>query len=96
MTPEEIVARMEEMDAEILLLEPRETFDACLVGVAERFNSVFAVYSRKCVLEAFARDMPDDDPDYPPDLAALEHYSFNVVGGWLGDGTPAFMIDEEE
>lgn len=98
MTPEEVISAANAMnengDYEILLMEPQEQFNPCLVGIVERFNSVFVVYSKKCILESLAAEM-DPDPDYPPDIAALEHYSFNIVGGWVGDGTPAFMLDEE-
>ena len=83
MTPEEVISAANAMnengDYDILLMEPQEQFNPCLVGIVERFNSVFVVYSKKCILE----------------IAALEHYSFNIVGGWVGDGTPAFMLDEE-
>jgi hypothetical protein len=96
MTPEEIIERADERDAEILRMEPREQFDPCLVGIVERFNDTFLVYSKRKVLEALVADMDDSDPDYPADTAALEHYGFNILGGWLGPGTPAFLLDEEE
>lgn len=101
MTPEEVIALAEDSEDEILLLEPRDEYDRCIVGIVERFNSVFVVYSKKCVLDYLISEItgdaaPDDDVDFPPDLQALEHYQFNIVGGWLGDGTPAFMLDNEE
>ena len=90
MTPEEVIALAEDSEDEILLLEPRDEYDRC-----------FVVYSKKCVLDYLISEItgdaaPDDDVDFPPDLQALEHYQFNIVGGWLGDGTPAFMLDNEE
>lgn len=99
MTWEAVVKRAEALGdegEEILLMEPREIFDKCLVGIVERFNHTFVLYSRKAVLEALAEDADDDDPDYPPDVSAQEYYSFNVVGGWVGDGTPAFLIDDTD
>lgn len=92
-----VLAQIEQMeDEEILLLEPRDTLDQCLVGVAQRFHSTFAVYSMRCVLEVFAEDAPTDDPDYPPDLSAREYFEYNTVGAWVGEGTPAFIIDTED
>lgn len=75
---------------DLLFLEPRATFDPCILGVARRFNAWFVVYDEAKVLAALAAEIeagPDDDPE---DLAR-EHFDFNVVGGWLGDATPAFL-----
>lgn len=95
MTPDEVLTAANALeDEEVLLLEPQEQFNKCLVGIVERFNSTFVVYSKKCVLEAIAAE-GEDDPDYPADTAALEHYEFNIRGGWVGEGTPAFMLDDE-
>lgn len=74
--------------AEILMLEPRDEYDKCLVGLGERFTSVFAVYDRRCILDVIAAGMPDE-PD--AEAMAVEHYEFNILGGWVGDGTPAFI-----
>lgn len=76
----------------VLLLEPREDFDLALIGIVRRFNSEFAPYSESKVLEILARQMADDED---PELAAREHYEFNIVGGWVGEGTPAFLLDDE-
>lgn len=79
-----------DLDAEdLLLLEPRAMYDRCLLGIARRFTSTFAVYDEECVLDAIAADADDDDED--PTTTAREHYEFNIVGGWVGDGTPAFL-----
>lgn len=101
MTPEEVIKIAESSEEDVLLMEPRSEYDKCLVGIVERFNSMFVVYSKKCVMEYLVSEATDDpsdpdrDTDYPPELAAIEHYQFNIVGGWLGEGTPAFMLDEE-
>jgi hypothetical protein len=99
-TPEQVITKIVQLseddeDLEVPLLAPREDFDKCLVGVARRFNSTFAVYSQKCVLEVLAEGM-DDDPEYPADLSAREFFEFNTIGGWIGEGTPAFLQDEED
>lgn len=80
------------MDDEILLLEPRETFDAALIGIVRRFDSEFALYSERKVLEALMAEMADDED---AELAAREHYEYNILGGWVGPGTPAFLIEAD-
>jgi hypothetical protein len=78
---------------ELLLMEPRETFDPCIIGVVRRFNDRFVLYSHSCVIEALVE--PDDDSDQDPREAALEHFEFNIVGGWVGETTPGFLEDDE-
>jgi hypothetical protein len=74
-------------------MEPRETFDPCIIGVVRRFNDRFVLYSHSCVIEALVE--PDDDSDQDPREAALEHFEFNIVGGWVGETTPGFLEDDE-
>lgn len=86
----------------LLLLEPREQFDQAIVGRVERFNQSFIIYSRQKVLEIVAADIASynltgggqDDQD--PMEAAMDHYGFNMNGGWYGDGTWGFLVDDEE
>lgn len=86
------------------VLEPRDQFDPCIVGIVERFNDTFVLYDRKCVLESIAAGIMegfelDEDPedfDSHPDQEALEHYEFNIRGGWIGDDTPGFLVRPEE
>lgn len=92
MVTPEFMEALEESDDELLLLEPRSSYDACIVGVGERFNARFIVYDRECVLEVIRGDVEDgDDSDDDPALVAEEYFSFNVVGAWMGDSTPAFL-----
>lgn len=71
---------------EPLALEPRELFDPCILGQAQRFDSYFLVYDQQCVIKAIATDAGTDWE------TALEHFLFNVVGSWVGQGTPAFQL----
>jgi hypothetical protein len=87
MTPEQIDELLEN-EEDLALMEPREKFDPCIVGVAQRFNSRFVVYDKEKVLAVFAADQTDDDD---PATSALEFFEFNVVGAWVGEGTPAFI-----
>ena len=78
--------RLEE-EEEVLLLEPRAEFDPCIVGIVERFNSRFVLYSKRKVLEVHQRNgMAYED--------VIEHYGFNMNGGWYGDATWGFLDDE--
>jgi len=85
---------------ELLMLEPREQFDPAIIGVAERFHDRFVLYSKRKVLEALAQDFDydgeDEDEPEDPSLAALEHYEYNIVGGWVGEHTPGFLDDTED
>jgi len=59
-------------------------FEEALVGYAQRFSTVFALYDRqRCIDILVERDgMAHDE--------AEEFFEFNVVGAWVGEGTPAF------
>lgn len=77
----------EEMVEGLLVLEPRAIFDSAIVGTGERFNATFVVYSRAKVIEAL---MGKDDLSR---CEAEEWFSLNIVGGWHGDQTPAFLSE---
>lgn len=91
----------EDPEAGLLVLEPRERFDQCIVGIGERFSGSygiesFVVYDRACVLRVKAEDVlsdPDfeEDEDNDPHLIALEDFEFNTLGGYVGPHTPAFV-----
>lgn len=78
-------------DDGVLMLEPRADFDPALIGIVRQFNREFAVYSESKVLEILANQFADDED---PDLAAREFYEFNIAGAWVGEATPAFLMDE--
>jgi hypothetical protein len=87
MTPELEAALIE---AEALLLEPREQFDPCIIGLGQRGHATFAIYDREKVIEALTEDVDPDDMD-DAEESAVEHFDFNILGSWMGDGTPAFL-----
>lgn len=60
-------------------------FEEALVGYVERFGQdPLPLYDReKCILILMVRDSMERDE-------AEEFFSFNVIGAWVGDGTPAF------
>jgi len=76
----------------LLLLEPRNEFDQCIIGVVRRFNDRFVLYSKQCVLQQLTNDMEGED-DYEQ---AMEHFEFNVAGAFVGEHTPGFLEDGDE
>ena len=75
-------------DAEMLLLgattEDRKQFEPAIVGIAHRYGMPpIVAYDYDKVISIFARDMGYED--------AIEHFDFNVIGAWLGEGTPIFI-----
>ena len=60
-------------------------FDDAIIGVAERCSQdPLVVYSiNACIDILISRGMSEED--------ALDYFNFNVVGAWMGEGTPLFM-----
>lgn len=70
---------------EALLLEPRDEYDSCIIGIGYHFNSgPLAVYSISKVLEVMKGWGMDEE-------GAEEYFQFNTIGAWMGDGTPIFI-----
>lgn len=67
-------------------------FEDAFIGIGQQYNRHFAIYDRQqCIEILMERDgMSEDD--------AEEYFEFNVVGAWVGHGTPVFvrrMVIEE-
>lgn len=60
-------------------------FDAALLGVFQRCGqpAVVTYDSARCLAILEGQGLAPHD--------ALEHFTFNVVGAWLGERTPAFL-----
>ena len=65
-------------------------FEDCIVGVGSRCGtSYLAVYSvRKILDELMSEGFSEEE--------AIEHFEFNIIGAWVGDGTPIFLHDHLE
>lgn len=74
---------------DVLLLEPRSTFDRALVGFAHQGGTQMAVYSRQAVLEALVMEEEMELEE------AVEHYEYNVSGS-IGLGYPVFLVEPDE
>ena len=67
------------------LLEPRDEYDACIIGIGYRFTEgPLAVYSIPQVLAVMQGWGMDEQ-------GAQEYFEFNSLGAWMGDGTPIFV-----
>ena len=71
-------------------------FDDAFVGMCERFggNSVVA-YDRDKRIEILANEFEkdsEDDPDVDVYEEAEDYFSYNVIGSYVGENTPVFII----
>ena len=70
----------------LLLLEPRDKYDPCLVGVVRGAGmDSRACYSYEKVMEAILQDGHSLED-------AQEHFSYNVIGAYVGLNTPCFLF----
>ena len=81
MTPEELA----ELHPDLLLLEPRETYDKCIVGLARSAGESCSVcYDASKVIECLIRDgMTEEEAD--------DFFDFNIIGAYMGEHTPTFL-----
>lgn len=68
-----------------MLLDPREVFDACVIGIAERINLRVAAYDVDKVLQALIDHHGMDEDE------AQEYFDYNIAGSWVGEGSPVFV-----
>jgi len=77
---------IENLSPEALLMDPREQYDKCIVGTTYYGDKV--IYDTALVLQTLMEfeGMTDEE--------ALDWFEYNMVGSYLGDGTPIFMVTE--
>jgi len=69
-------------------------FDDAIIGTVERYgdSETIILYDKDKVLEILMADMSEED--------AAEHFYFNIIGAYVGEGTPAFAtllkLDEND
>ena len=63
-------------------------FDDAYMGTIRQFNTEMSLYDYEKIIESLMEDMSKED--------AVEYFEFNVVGAWMGPGTPAFFYGKEE
>jgi len=59
-------------------------YDEAILGFARQFDKTFVVYDYRKVMQILERDM---DPE-----EAEEFFQFNMLGAWVGDATPAYLV----
>jgi hypothetical protein len=85
-TTPEAVRMCEEMGLEVARLEPREFFDRFIIGLADRCASATVLaYDLVAIRAAMVAEQGVDEEE------ADEHLSFNVLGAYVGVGTPVFV-----
>jgi hypothetical protein len=60
-------------------------FDEAIIGVATDFTEPRLIYSVSKCLEILQRDMSQED--------AMEHFTYNVSGAYVGEQTPIWCWD---
>ena len=67
-----------------MILEP-SSFDEAIVGIVQRIDRDPVVcYSVSKIIEILAESGMDDDEAY-------EYYEYNILGAYMGEGTPMFV-----
>lgn len=79
--------RAEDIDNEVILWNG---FDDAIMGTVRVFTGPEVVlYSYKKILESLMSEGMSDEE-------AQEYFDFNVIGGYLGEGTPAVFYGLED
>jgi len=63
-----------------------DSFDQAIIGVGWRFNEgPVALYDRDRILSILVEEgMSYED--------AVEHFEYNIIGGWIGEKTPMVAV----
>lgn len=79
--------------------------DDAIIGVAERINlNQVVAYDKSIAINIILSNLTTTEADLTPDdikngvtvedkkyEEALEHFQYNVLGGWVGENTPIFI-----
>ena len=75
------------VEEELLFLgehDERKRFEPAILGIAHRFGmQPIVTYDYRKVIDIFAEDMSHEE--------AQEYFDYNVIGAWVGEGTPIFI-----
>ena len=70
---------------DLLVMDP-EYLDEAIIGVATRIGLEAVCYDTEKVIELL---MKHDGMDYEE---AVEYMQFNMMGAWVGETTPVFLL----
>jgi hypothetical protein len=77
---------LDNLDPEAMLMEPREYYDKCIVGMA--YDGSKVIYDTLLVVQSLMEDQGMTDEE------ALDWFEYNMLGSYVGEGTPIFMVTE--
>ena len=75
-------------------------YDDCIMGVSHQFSKTTILYDKDKVIAKLAKEMLEPYRKGGPSLVerkdqasddALEWFEFNMIGAWMGEGTPSFF-----
>lgn len=82
---ESIRQTIADIDPELVMLDPAEHYDHCVIGIASRIGQEDCVaYDMECVIDALVASGMDHDE-------AQEFFEFNIAGAYIGERTPIFI-----
>ena len=65
-------------------------FDDCIVGTVERFGAPDIIcYDKNGIIMSLCGDGMSYEEAY-------EFFDFNIIGAWVGDTTPCFLVPKSE
>ena len=67
-----------------------EGFESALIGRCFRFNMEFLVYDQDKVIEILMTQNNWSSEE------AMEWFDYNIIGAWVGDETPGFLMRDWE
>jgi len=77
---EELLQQLHDENPEALTADG---FEGAFIGICRRFGQEsLAAYDYEKCIDIISEDMTHDE--------AVEYFDFNVIGAWVGEGTPVF------
>ncbi len=80
-TTKDILNFIESTDSDSVLLVGHEN---ALTGIVETFHGLVCVYDKDKIIKNLMKDMTKED--------AEEYFDFNIIGSFVGDLSPIYMI----
>jgi hypothetical protein len=89
-----VLALLEEAVPDAMLLSGH---DNAIIGYIERYGQEsIACYDYHKVIENLMAMMGEGESEEERYEMAVEWYEYNIIGAWVGDGTPCFLVKSHE